>query len=86
MRIMGTTPNAQGAPYTVPASIKEDGINLVSAKISAEHTPMVGWINYDHGYISFDQAAMTMEEELFLRPRIGATVDFSPQLLGTFSS
>lgn len=73
---LGAPENAQGAPYTVPSSIKEDGVNLVSAKISADHTPMVGWLHYDHGYISFDQTVMTMEEELFLRPRIGAMVNF----------
>ncbi len=73
----GGAANTPGAAYTVPSTILDDGVNLVSAKVSTSHTPMVGWISYDHGYLSFDHTAMDMEEELFLRPRIGSSVTVS---------
>lgn len=71
----GTSAAANGTPYTVPAKIKTDGNFLVAAKIAMAYTPAFGWITFNHTTsISKDTAALNMEEELFLRPRIGNTV------------
>jgi len=68
----GATPAANGSPYTVPTKIKIDGNFLVAAKINMAYHPAVGWLNYEtNTSLSKDTTAINMEEEMFLRPRIG---------------
>ena len=66
---------AQDAPYTVPAKIMDDDTYLVSAKVTATHIPLYAKVTYnENGSISTDtsaNSAILMEEEIFLRPRIG---------------
>ena len=75
----GATANAVGGSYSVPTSIAEDGAYYVSAKVSIDLKPMVGWLTYngDTGLSNDRNAIMEMEEELYLRPRTGSTVDVS---------
>jgi Flp pilus assembly protein TadG len=62
--------------YTVPAKIKKDGTFLVAAEIKTSYTPSVGWIKYTASTgIDFTYNPIEMREELFLRPRIGSTVE-----------
>jgi Flp pilus assembly protein TadG len=71
----GTTAAANGSPYTVPAKIMTDGNFLVAAKISMSYTPAIGWITFNSPTsLSKSNTALSMREELFLRPRIGNTV------------
>lgn len=72
-----------GSHYTVPANIKTDGTYLVAARVQTLYQPMVGWVRYSAPTassssstgISFDNTSVTMDEEIFLRPRIGSSVD-----------
>lgn len=67
---------AKGSPYTVPAAIKIDGTFLIAARVQTIYQPMVGWARYSEGAgVSFDNTSVTMDEEIFLRPRIGPEVD-----------
>jgi len=69
--------------YTVPANIKTDGTYLVAARVQTLYQPMVGWVRYNEPTassssstgISFDNTSVTMDEEIFLRPRIGSSVE-----------
>ncbi|MCF6322129.1 MAG: pilus assembly protein [Rhizobiaceae bacterium] len=64
------------SPYDVPATIKIDGSFLVAARVQTNYQPMVGWARYSASAgISFDSTAVTMDEEIFLRPRVGLVVD-----------
>ncbi len=68
----------EGADYNVPDSINTDGTFLVAARVQTDYQPMVGWTRYDGsgtGSISFDKTEITMDEQIFLRPRVGAGVD-----------
>lgn len=67
-----------GSPYTVPTKIKVPDTFLVAANITTSYTPSFGWAQYSASSgISFDQTSIPMEEELFLRPRIGRNVAVS---------
>jgi len=71
----GTSPVANGSPYTVPAKIMTDGNFLVAANVTMSYTPAIGWITFNSVTdISKDTSALSMQEELFLRPRIGNVV------------
>lgn len=65
---------AANAPYTVPAKIMDDDTYLVSAKVTATHTPLYAKTTLNDGALRMDTtsaADIHMEEEIFLRPRIG---------------
>ncbi len=67
-----------GEDYNVPDSIRTDGTFLVAARVQTDYQPMVGWTRYSGsgtGAISFDQTEITMDEQIFLRPRVGSAVD-----------
>ena len=67
---------AVGSAYTVPTAIKTDGTFLVAARVQTDYQPMVGWARYSEAAgISFDNTSVTMDEEIFLRPRIGSSVN-----------
>lgn len=67
---------AINANYTVPTKIKKDGTFLVAAEIKTTYTPSVGWIQYSEATgIDITYTPINMREELFLRPRIGSTVE-----------
>lgn len=69
---------ATGSPYDVPAKIKKDGTFLIVAKVTTTYKPSFGWAEYSATEgVSFDKTAIPMEEEIFLRPRIGSLVTFS---------
>ncbi len=66
---------ATGANYTVPDKIKVEGNFLVAAKIDMNYAPAIGWLTYGTGNnLNRDNSAITMKEEMFLRPRIGDTI------------
>lgn len=68
---VGTTHPANSV-YTVPSQIKTDNTFLVSAKVETTHTPIVGFVSYGaNNTIARDTDGIDMEEEIFLRPRIG---------------
>ena len=69
---------AAGTPYDVPTKIRRDGTFLIAAKVTTTYKPSFGWAEYSAAEgVSFDKTAIPMEEEIFLRPRIGSTVTFS---------
>jgi len=69
---------SNGSVYTVPNAIKTDGTFLVAARVQTTYQPMVGWARYSKSTgVSFDNTSVTMDEEIFLRPRIGANVTVS---------
>lgn len=69
------TPYANGVPYTVPTKIMDDDTYLVSAKVTAKHTPLYAKTTLSSGgALQMDTSSAAdihMEEEIFLRPRIG---------------
>lgn len=69
---------AIGSLYTVPDKIKKDGTVLVTANVTTTYTPSFGWAHFSsENGIYFSQTPIPMEEELFLRPRIGGNVEFN---------
>ena len=67
-----------GEIYTVPSKIKINGTVLVAARVQTVYQPMVGWTRHDKSSgVKFDNTAVTMNEEIFLRPRIGSNVKVS---------
>jgi hypothetical protein len=65
----------EGTIYAVPSQIRINGSFLVVAKVSTEYKPSFGWASYNHANgVSFNDSAIPMQEEIFLRPRIGADV------------
>ncbi|MFK5979590.1 MAG: pilus assembly protein [Rhizobiaceae bacterium] len=66
---------APNTPYTVPAKIMDDDTYLVSAKVIATHTPLYAKTTLEGGTtLKIDKSSsadINMEEEIFLRPRIG---------------
>lgn len=64
--------------YTVPTKIKKDGTYLVAAKVTASYTPSFGWAHYseDQG-VYFSRESIPMDEEIFLRPRVGSVVELN---------
>lgn len=65
-----------GAQYTIPDKIKIDDNFLVAAKIDMSYSPTIGWITTGaKSTIKKDNTAMSMSEEMFLRPRIGDDVE-----------
>ena len=71
----GATAYPQNSVYEVPSKIMDDDTYLVSAKVSATHTPLYAKTTYSgNGQLKMDRtnaADIHMEEEIFLRPRIG---------------
>lgn len=65
-----------GTNYDVPTKIKKDGSFLVSAVVSTTYTPSFGWAHFskDKG-IYFSRTPIDMRDEIFLRPRVGSTVE-----------
>ncbi len=74
---VGATANVKGTIYSVPTSIVEDGAYFVSAKVTVDLKPMVGWMGYTSatGLTKDSTSVLAMEEELFLRPRTGTLVE-----------
>ena len=70
----GEEPIAKGSPYTVPTSIKIDDTFLVAAVVKTSHQPAFKFVGYANGKLSFDETAIELEEQIFLRPRIGNCV------------
>ena len=59
-----------------PVKIKIDGNFLVAARIETSYTPAVGWLaTHKVGDLSKETTAIQMEEEMFLRPRIGNNIE-----------
>lgn len=61
---------AQGSTFAVPANIKVDGTYLLSATVSVEHEPAFSFVGFREGYITFDDSSISLEEQMFLRPRL----------------
>jgi Flp pilus assembly protein TadG len=69
------SPVAIGTSYSVPTKIKKDGTFLVAAKVETQYLPAFGWAHYSESQgVYFDRTAINMNEEIFLRPRIGSSV------------
>jgi Flp pilus assembly protein TadG len=71
---------ASGTNYSgVPTKIRKNGTFLVAAVVKTSYTPSFGWAQYSQANgLSFDRTAIQMEEEIFLRPRIGSKVNVPP--------
>ncbi len=70
------TPLTVGTTYgNVPVKIKKPNTFLVAARVATQYTPSFGWAQYNATTgLSFNRSAIDMNEEIFLRPRIGSTV------------
>ncbi len=67
---------ANGTNYSVPANIRTDGSFLVAARVQTLYQPMVGWARYSASAgISFENSSVLMDEQIFLRPRLGSNVN-----------
>ena len=57
------------------AKIKKANTFLVAAKVTTTYTPSFGWASYNASSgLSFSRTPINMNEEIFLRPRIGSQV------------
>lgn len=63
-----------GSQYTLPTQIANNEGFIVAAKLTMAYTPTFGWANFSNNDISFTNSAINMEEELYLRPRIGGSI------------
>ncbi|MEM7068821.1 MAG: TadE/TadG family type IV pilus assembly protein [Pseudomonadota bacterium] len=75
--INGGEKPAEGSIFEVPASIKTNDTFLLSATVGTSHKPAFSFIGYDGDSLSFDDAAIELEEQMFLRPRKGGDIDCS---------
>jgi len=74
-RAFSTAPVAVGSPYVIPDKIKTDGNFLIAVRMNMSYYPAVGWFSSPKaGVLEKDNSAIHMDEEMFLRPRIGAEV------------
>ncbi len=74
-RARNASPYSAGQNYEVPSKIKTNNTFLVAAKVSTSYKPTVGWIHYEPPTgISFTTTPIEMNEEIFLRPRVGSDV------------
>lgn len=64
-----------GDPYTLPTQIASSTGYIISSKITKAYTPAFGFASVSNNKIDFSSAAIDMEEELFLRPRVGTALD-----------
>ena len=52
---------------------------LVAARVQTDYQPMVGWTRYSGSGTTVPSALIkqkiTMDEQIFLRPRVGSAVD-----------
>lgn len=69
------TADVPASLYDVPAKIKIDGTYLVAAKVTLSHTPMVAMMTLSDSKLETDRTAIDMEEQIFLRPRIGSSTE-----------
>jgi len=74
----GAVKPALGSTYTLPTQIASNDGFVVAAKVTKSYTPAFGWANFSNGSVSFTGSAINMEEELFLRPRVGNRLDPCP--------
>ena len=69
---------AEKKVYRVPKKIRINNTFLVAARVQSIYKPMVGWARYSEtAGVSFDATSVKMDEEIFLRPRIGSGVNVS---------
>ena len=71
------TAKAKDSIYTVPAQIRIADNFLVAANVQMTYMPIYGWMHYEGpASVSVDKnSGLDMNEELFLRPRIGASIE-----------
>lgn len=58
----------EGAPYTLPAGIVEEGDSVVVAEVQYDYDPLV--------FSYFIENTLPMGETFFLKPRLSATIDY----------
>jgi Flp pilus assembly protein TadG len=75
-KALNTTPLTVGGTYSnVPAKIKKPNTFLVAAVVKTTYTPSFGWASYSAAEgLSFSRTPINIDEEIFLRPRIGSQV------------
>lgn len=67
-----------GTIFPAPSGILIDGTFMVVTQVEVDYTPMVGWARYSAtDGVSFDMTGVTMDEQMFLRPRAGNAVSVS---------
>lgn len=71
----GAVAETVGETYTLPSQIASSEGFIIAAKLTKSYTPAFGWANFSNHSITFDNSAIDMEEELFLRPRVGSFID-----------
>ncbi|MEM9331470.1 MAG: TadE/TadG family type IV pilus assembly protein [Pseudomonadota bacterium] len=68
---------APGTLFTVPASIRTDDTFLISSTVGTDHAPAFSFLSFDGSTLKFDDAAIELSEQMFLRPRKGDDIDCS---------
>lgn len=66
---------APNSDFSVPEQIRINDTFLVSAVVSIDHEPMVKFVGYSDGKLTFDESAIELSEQMFLRPRLGSGVE-----------
>ena len=71
----GASKPGEGSTYNVPSSIKTNDTFLLATTVSTSHKPAFSFIGFDGNSLTFDDAAIDLEEQMFLRPRSGNDID-----------
>ncbi|MGI9351723.1 MAG: TadE/TadG family type IV pilus assembly protein [Rhizobiaceae bacterium] len=60
---------AQGTIYPIPEPIRIEETFLVSTKVTTDHSPAFSFLTFDGSTLKFDDAAIELSEQMYLRPR-----------------
>ena len=64
-----------GSVFAAPSGILIDGTFMVVTQVEVDYSPRVGWARFSAtDGLSFDMTRVTMDEQMYLRPRAGNAV------------
>ena len=66
---------AQGSIYPIPEPIRIADTHLVSTKVSTDHAPAFSFLSFNGSNLKFDDAAIELSEQMYLRPRKSGAVN-----------
>ena len=73
--INGAAKPAKGTDYEVPTSIRTADTFLLATKVEIAHKPAFSFVGFDGRSLSFDDTAIDLSEQMYLRPRRGDSID-----------
>ncbi|MEM7214047.1 MAG: TadE/TadG family type IV pilus assembly protein [Pseudomonadota bacterium] len=68
---------APGTLFPVPTNIANPDTFLISSEVTTNHAPAFSFLTFDGSNLKFDDTAIPLGEQMFLRPRKGDDIDCS---------